>query len=264
MLPTLVRSTARGAADLEASTGEPFDELFRRWSVALYLSGFEPTRGQALDLYRSVDPWGRLGEWTLAGPRPVELDLDAGSHRSTTWSTAGTSTQYVLVGAGIKDVPPALSIAVTAPEAARLQVTAVPLPPDLGRIELDLKRESGLRSATASVAAAPRFRLSVRQTGGEPVRLEAVAWERLVPSADPHAAGFRHDGLDAPGIVRACGVSTLVPGREVVAHDLIVPPSAAGPIVVKVVGTDRRGRRVAGWAELPPSAPVTHAAADAP
>ncbi len=81
------------------------------------------------------------------------------------------------------------------------------------------------------------------------MRLSAIAWEPLVPAADPHAPGFRRDGLDMAGIAAAFGTSAL-PARGRLRSRPIPMADAPGPIVVKAVGTDAAGRRVAAWAEI--------------
>ncbi len=46
LLSALVHSRLRGAANLEAATGSTFADLYRRWSMALFLSGLEPSAGR--------------------------------------------------------------------------------------------------------------------------------------------------------------------------------------------------------------------------
>ena len=45
LLDALVRSDLRGVENLEAATGSTFPDLFRRWTVALYLSGLDGLGG---------------------------------------------------------------------------------------------------------------------------------------------------------------------------------------------------------------------------
>ena len=70
--PHLVHSRLRGAANLEAATGSTFADLYRRWSLALFLSGLEPSRDKAglpEDGFRSINMRAPCDEWELAGPR---------------------------------------------------------------------------------------------------------------------------------------------------------------------------------------------------
>jgi hypothetical protein len=242
LLPTLIRSEKRGMDNLEAATGVPFAELYRQWSVALYLSGLDPTAaGSRAGGYRSLDVRGPLDRWELAGPRPVEVSPGAGG-ASVDWPAVGTSSQFVVVG-----TPPAGSAAVevevTGPPEADLQVTAVPLPAAMAEVELGVR-------AVAAPDGTRQLHARLRERRGVAVRLTAMAWEPLVPSAYPRAATFRRDGLDATGIARAFGSTTLPPRGTLDARPLPLP-DFGDPIVVKVVGTDAGGRRIAAWAEIP-------------
>src|SRR5207248_10293264 len=44
LVPALVRSGRQGVANLEAVTGAAFDDLYRGWSVALFMTGLDPSR----------------------------------------------------------------------------------------------------------------------------------------------------------------------------------------------------------------------------
>ena len=119
------------------------------------------------------------------------------------------------------------------------------LPEDLAHLELKVVPESGS-------AGAPQFRFVLRESSGTSVKMSALAWEPLVPGPDPHVAVFRHARLNATGIRAACR-SFVLAGRGVLVSKPI-PTSIGflnGPTVVKAIGTDALGRRVAAWAELP-------------
>ncbi|WP_435017351.1 hypothetical protein TA3x_004957 [Tundrisphaera sp. TA3] len=239
LLDALIRSERRGRPGLEAATGMPFAELFRRWTVALYTSGLDPA-ADADGSYRSIDPRAELEDWILAGPRastvrPGGLDL---------WDAGGTTAHYAIVAGAAGE---ATRVEIDGPAAADMQVTAVSLPPGLGRPEL-----------TVRPAMAPGgtigFRASVVERDGTPIRLGALAWEPLVPASNPRAAGFGRGGIDMLGIARAFGTSAL-PARGTLASRPI--PMAGvldgqGPLVFKAVGTDSGGRRVAAWAIMAP------------
>jgi len=240
LLDQLVRSERRGVANLEAATGARFDDLFRRWTVALYLSGLDPA-GSPEGAYRSVDPRGELQDWILAGPRAWAVTPGGPDHR---WSAGGTTAHYVLVAGSATG---AVAIEVQGPPGAEIQVTAVPLPTGLGRPELTV------RHATAPDGEV-RVRARLDERDGTPVRLGALAWEPLVPASDSHAARFRRDGLDMLGIARAFGTSALPAGGALDSRPI---PLAGvrrgdGPLVFKAVGTNPRGRRVAAWTVLDP------------
>ena len=200
LLPALIRSELRGTENLEAATGVSFAELYRQWSVALFLSGLDPgasavgAGGRWPGPYRSLDIRGRLDGWELAGPRPVEVAPGGAAAR---WSATGTSTQFVVVEAPAGgDVPAvAVAVAVSGPPEADLQVTAVPLPAGLARIDLEAK-------AVAGPDGSRRLHALLRERQGVGVQLTALAWEPLIPAANPHSARFRRGALDAAGIAR--------------------------------------------------------------
>ncbi len=88
--------------------------------------------------------------------------------------------------------------------------------------------------------------------GGAAVRLSAMALEPLVPGADPHAPRFRHGRLDMLGIADRFGTSAVPTSGLLASRPIPLPGVSAGdgPLVVKVVGTDAQGRRVAAWTQL--------------
>lgn len=101
LLRSLARGDRTGVPNLEAATGCSFPDLFRGWSLDLYLR----------------PPAGGLG------PHAARVNHDGEPHR---WEAAGTSPHYVVV-------PPspagASRIEVVAPPEAELQVTVLPLDP---------------------------------------------------------------------------------------------------------------------------------------
>ena len=241
LIDTLIRSPRRGVANVGAATGSPFAELFRRWTMALYCSGIDPAATDS-ETYRSINLRGELDDWILAGPRATTLRPGDSPH---TWTTEGTAAHFVMVEAFSTQ---STRIEIEAPPSADLQVTLVALPSGLARPELEIRPTT---DPDGSVRVQARF----RETSGAPVRLGALAWERLVPVADRHAPGFRHDCLDMLGIASTFG-SSLLPARGALRSRPIplreVRP-ADGPIVFKAVGIDSQGRRVAAWAIVDPA-----------
>jgi hypothetical protein len=164
-----------------------------------------------------------------------------------TWSAVGTSSHYAIVDPSTKG---AVAIEVDGPSGAELQVTAIPLPDDLARLDL---------TARASVGPDGGLRLHARidERSGTVVHLSSLSWEPLAPAADPHAPGFRRDGLDRVGIASTFGTTALKPHGQLTS----APIRLAGirgcdpPLVLKLVGNDAHGHRVAAWADLlpPPS-----------
>jgi hypothetical protein len=229
---------------LEAATGSSFADLFRRWTVALYMSGLDPTLAPE-GAYQSLDPRGELEDWILAGPR-ASIVTPGGPEDA--WSAGGTTAHFALVAGSPTG---AVRVEVAGLPEAEIQVTAVPMPPGLGRPELIVRPATDLDGAV-------RIRAQVVERDGTPVRLGALAWEPLVPDSDPHAARFRRDGLDMLGIASAFGTSAL-PARGALRSKPIRLPGVRGgdgALVFKAVGTDPRGRRVAAWTVVaPPETP---------
>lgn len=246
LLPSLVRSEHRGEANLEAATGVPFADLYRQWSAALYLSGLAPTLGDGLR-YQSLEVRGPFDDWELAGPRATELAPDAAADQ---WSALGTSSHFVVVGSSPTGT---VSVEVNGPPEAELQVTAVALPPGMARLNLSA------RLAHASDGS-PRLLAELRESHGTAVRLSALAWEPLVPATDRHTAETRRGALDMLGIAASFGTSALPARGQLASRPIPLPnvPPDVGPFLVKAIGTDANGHRVAAWATLAlPHAPET-------
>lgn len=244
LLPALVGSERRGVANLEAATGARFEDLYRAWSVALFLAGLDPAQSRS-DGFRTIDLRGRLDDWQLAGPRAVPVRPD---DRPLTWMSAGTASRFLVIEPSPAG---AVEVEVAAAVEAGLQVTGVALPDDLPRMELSV-------ATTTGTGGVPSLVVRLGEIGGQAVRLSSLSWEPLVPGPDPHAPAFRHAGLDAAGIAAAFGTSALPAGGRLGSRPIAAagPLGPARPMVFKVVGTDARGRRVAAWAELPSPGPL--------
>ncbi|HEV3163156.1 MAG TPA: hypothetical protein VGZ22_03880 [Isosphaeraceae bacterium] len=238
LLTTLVRSPKRGIENLEAATGTPFSALFRQWTIALTTSGLRLETPDAAG-YRELNLRGEIDGWPLAGPRASRVRSGGPAE---TWSATGTSSHFCLVeGSGTGSV----QIEIAGPPDADLQVTAIPLPPELARLDLTVQAAPG---ADGKLWA--RARLQERD--GTPVRLSSLGWEPLVPANDPHNSLPRHGQLDQLGIAAAFGTSAL-PARGQLASQPIALAGISrqdGPLILKAIGTDSHGRRVAAWAEL--------------
>jgi hypothetical protein len=242
LVPALIQSRLRGRANLEQVTGSSFADLLRHWSVALYLSGLDPepiAKTNKPDRYSSVNVRSPMEDWELAGPWTAHV-VAGGAAES--WTTAGTSSHFVVVRASAAG---AVEVTVTGPPQAELQVTAVPLPQGMARLDLAAR-------VSVSVDGQLRLRASIREQGGQPVRLTALAWEPLVPPADPHARGFRRGQLDMLGIASKFGTSALAAGGALHSRPIRlegVHPET-GSLVLKLIGTDAQGHRVAAWAKI--------------
>ena len=92
------------------------------------------------------------------------------------------------------------------PPEAQLQVTVVPLGAHLPRLDLKVNK---LRGTAGELC----LKVRVKERNGMPVRLSAISWEPLTPSANPHSTGFRSGRLDMLGITATFGSSALAGGR---------------------------------------------------
>ena len=242
LLGELVHSNLRGTANLEAATGSTFAGLYRRWSLALYQSGLDPDLEKpdaAGDGFVSVKIRSPHDEWELAGPRPTRIAPGGpGDH----WSAVGTSSHFVIVDGSSTG---AVEIEVAGPPEADLQVTALPIGGDLARLDLSVTKIRGQ-------AGELWVRAQIKERHGTAVRLSALSWEPLTPGPNPHSAGFRCGRLDMLGIASAFGTSALPGSGELRSRPICLTgvSTNTGPLVIKVIGTDAMGRRVAAWAAL--------------
>jgi hypothetical protein len=243
LIPTLIRSPRRGVANLETATGSTFAALYRRWTLALFLSGLDasnPLSDAAGDGFRSINLHALWADCELAGPR-FQRVIPGGP--PDCWEATGTSSHYIVIDGRAAG---AVEVEVEGPSSAELQVTALPMGQDRARMTLTLQ-PTRQRDGNLTILA------HVSEDGGVPVRLSAFAWEPLVPSACPRVSG-RHAGrMDILGIAASFGTS-LLPARGMLQSRPIPIPAVAtdtGPIVLKVIGTDPRGQRVTAWADFP-------------
>jgi len=243
LLPTLAGSSLRGIANLEASSGATFADLFRRWSVALYCDGLatidSPSGSPAKTDLAPLELRAPGEDWELAGPRFTRLTPGSPAHE---WSALGTTAHYVVVD-GARS--PYVEIEVSGPREAELQVTGLPLGPDLARLDLTIQKCHSPRTGLC-------FRAHVREGHGIPVRLSALSWEPRTPAADPTISQARCGRLDALGVAATFGTAAMPGHGELLSRPISLGgiSPACGPLVVKVVGTDANGRRVVGWTDL--------------
>ncbi len=242
LVPALVHSSRRGVANLEAATGSTFADLYRRWSLAVFSSGMDPLDEKSADCqdgFLSVNMRSPQAEWELAGPRCRQVDAGGPAEQ---WTTPGTSSRYFVVEGSSEG---AIEVEVAGPPDAELQVTALPLGADRPRMDLSLHASPGPDGEL-------RVRARVAERHGVSVRISAMAWEPLTPGPRPRAGGFRSGRLDMLGVASAFGTSAVPAGGEIHSRPihLVGVSRQTGPIVVKVVATDARGRRFSAWADL--------------
>jgi hypothetical protein len=241
LLPALVHSKLRGAANLEACTGATFAGLYRGWSLDLAEERLE-TRGENRAACGDQIP----GE--IRQPRPAELArggprlsrLASGS--VDRWTALGTTSHYAIVDGSRSG---AVEIEVSGPAEAELQVTAVVLGDDRPRLDLSVVK---IRGKDGEVF----LRANIKERHGEPVELAEISWEPLAPGPRRRGGAVCCGRLHAGELAKSLGAATLAASGELTSEP--IPLAGARqlyqPLLVKVGGTDAKGRRIWAWADL--------------
>jgi hypothetical protein len=234
LLSTLIRSPKHGIPSLEAATGARFEDLFRRWTIDLARSEF---------MVRPVGPAGRgvddaNGKNLTSGPRTTWC----GPGDQHEWSSAGTAPHFVVVGGAPTGC---MRVEISAPPQANLQVTAIPLPEDLPRMEISVQH-------LPQPNGAPAISFSVKELAGSPVQLHKLLWGPMVPSANPRSDGSATHELGLAQLAQSLGASSLgsharLVSRPIALSTLLEKP---GSTYFKLVGVDSSGRRVSAWTVL--------------
>jgi hypothetical protein len=258
LVPALIQSPLRGIKNLEAATGCGFDDLFRRWTLALFTGGMEPIApAEKQEASQSPKVRGLFDEWAFAGPRVHRVAVGGAPN---CWTAAGTTSHFVLVPSS---AAAATEVTVRAPREAQLQVTAMCLPPDLPSLEFAVR-------AAGAADGDLRLRATIRAMNGEPLSLTALTCEPLVPAVDSQAQGIPRGSLDTAGIAASFGQSELAGGSTLHSREICFKGvhAGSGALIIKLVGADRKGRRVTAWQEIenadPDSTGHTEAAPDQP
>src|SRR5262249_45918233 len=95
-------------------------------------------------------------------------------------------------------------------------------------------------------------RIQIRETAGIEVNLQQLAWEPLVPRGDVHDAESRHGCLFGDRLLSAFGSLALAGNSQRSSEpiDLTGIEAEDAPVVIKLLATDNKGRRVVAWGEL--------------
>lgn len=283
LLQKLIHSPGRGRENLWQATGLEFEELFRRWTVALYFSGLQSPQAGApaaaetaswgTDLYRSLDLRGPLSNWGLAGPRTIDWDVNAGP---CTINLSGTAAAYVTMTS--PRAAGARRIRMTGPFGSKLQITFLKLSADCP--EIDARAEWIEESATPHSPGA-RFddrrllRVQIDRRARPDTDRKSLAWSFGRSAGAPAAADEsgplvvelvacekkRGDATESFCFsgnrlenCRETNGSANAPGRP--ARYVLPLPSAdasAEDWRVKVVARNAQGRRVSAWIDRPAS-----------
>ncbi|MEX0700735.1 MAG: hypothetical protein WD069_01425 [Planctomycetales bacterium] len=270
VLGRLARGPGTGARNIERATGVPFEELYRRWTIAVYGAGRESAEADpsaSTDGYRSLDLRAPLSGWGLAGPRALEWDVDGGN-----WSVdvGGTASAFVELRASGGVGP--RRVRVRAARGTRLQLSLRAIPDAAPEAQIAAEwRDAGtgasgeeggetLRdSRTPPRSLAVRLTCDAAEAGGGAPELEFVACE--INAGETH----RTRCLEGIELVRAIG---KIDGRRTARRgesglaterprstwriELPVPfPLAPDDVlIVKAVVRDAAGRRSAARTEI--------------
>jgi hypothetical protein len=81
----------------------------------------------------------------------------------------------------------------------------------------------------------------------------------LTPGPNPHGGGSHRGQLDARGIEDSFGTSMLPASGELRSRPIPLGgvSTVTGPLVIKIIGVDSKGRRVAAWADLETAGSIT-------
>ena len=177
LLPALVHSRLRGAANLEACTGSTFAGLYRGWTLDLFGQRLEASGRESGDRDRSSAAGEKSGlgraEWARGGPRLTRL----ASGSVDRWTALGTTSHYAIVDGSTSG---AVEIEVSGPPEAELQVTAVLLGDDRPRLDLSAVKVRGENGEYF-------LRAHIKERHGMPVRLSQISWEPLGSGREPAA-----------------------------------------------------------------------------
>ena len=129
-------------------------------------------------------------------------------------------------------------------------MTAVPLGVDRPRLEVSAVK---LRGANDEAF----LRAEIKERHGVAVRLTHFSWEPLAPSASRRGGVGCRGRLDAAEMEKTLGGPLVPAGGELISQPIRLAGAGTldGPLVVKVVGADAKGRRVSAWAEVDFGAP---------
>jgi hypothetical protein len=259
VLTRLITTPARGTRNIELATGCSFERLFRDWSLSLLDDAASIPEGktaahananQSSEKLASLDLYGSVGPWGLAGPRPCDWVVDSGP---LTLEVKGTSAAFVVAAASKGGTR---RIHLSGARGMQLQVSLVPLPQDRPEIEVEASwsRRASVNQSAARVVAGripgDVIRAVVHVLHGEDLTIEQIAAEQNL-GEDRIPLRLGGNELKAIEVAASHSASPHVAARERVFElqaDSFL--SATCPVIVKVVAVDAHGRRTAGWATV--------------
>ena len=243
LLPALVHSNMRGAANLEACTGATFRGLYRGWTlnvVDTQREAITPSEGAVRRSTRGREHAVCATVSSRGGPRLTRLS--AGS--VDRWPALGTTSHYMIIDGSPSG---AVEIEVSGPAGAELQVTAVVLGDDRPRLDLSVVK---LHGADGKVF----LRAHIKERHGQKALIEQIAWEPISPGPRRHDNAVCRGRLESKELERCLGTAALPAMGEQTSQPipLVGASGLDEPLLVKVGAVDSKGRRIWAWAELAP------------
>ncbi|RUL84896.1 hypothetical protein [Tautonia sociabilis] len=239
--PVLALGRSTGRTNLEQATGLPFDELHRRWTLALALASLGPI---AL-LDRGPDLLDRLGDWPLGGVRFDEIDPTS---PVLSGSIEGTGTRFlrVLTAPG---VPTRVDLQCDPSSSPR--VSAILLRDRFPRVSLDV-------SAVEACADSTRFVVRIRERAGLPTRIDRLSWEPLLPPNDRSRVEMHPGQLEGDDVRSLFPEPVLPAGSDLVSEPFTVPTRSSrnAPLVFRLSARGPLGLRSVSWAITSPQPPT--------
>ncbi len=243
LLPALLHSTDRGVENLERATGQRFEDLFRRWSLALIMPRAVPENMLAGShaLFRSVEPYGRLSTWGLIGPRTTRCPETC----LQSIDLKGTSTAFLELDSA--RTPGARRITLNAEPGMKLQVSLIR---SLDGDTAPLAEARWIATKSMDAAKPANSMLEVRLSGARPVTgavsMIGCEWNS---GEDKQSCCFTADELRAFSMAAQRSSDT-----EPAAIFQLPMPNAAkfrADLIVKVLIEPASGPKDVAWATLP-------------
>ena len=213
VMKRLVCSNLRGVANLEAATGRTFAALYRSWSADLYLTSLSPE-----DSSGTIPP--RASRIVPGGADDIA-------------ELCSTTSHFVIVD-GTK--AGALEVTVSAPAEAQIQVTAILLPEDAPRVDLNIGWEPGNEGKGGMV-------VRIRERDGCKLTVHSLEW--IVDDQDPRRPP-RRVLIKGDSLLEVLGSDRLEAYGRLISRPIAVHQS--GVRDVRLVCKDSRGRSVVFWA----------------
>ncbi len=238
--------SGRGVPNVEQATGQPFPELFRHWSVAMFQPR-HPEKQPSNDERLAERTEGRCGRFELDGPRILTLADVAESGGLMLASTAVAAV----------DIPPSRDrrvLTISAPVDAKLQATLIRLPGHQLTLTAGTDFRVGLGETAAGTAQSPKAINIAWNYGslGDNCSIEAVRIERFTLAGATELSMTTHE---FPAVAEPANSAALI---ELSAVPVMLRRRYLGrnagadePWLATVRIRDSHGRIRRGWQRIP-------------